>query len=262
MKPYLKAFRVVGVKISFILALCSISLPTFGVELPKPLSSDVRVRTIAYNPNNVVALTGSQLIQTAIEFGEDETILGVESGDSDSWTVKVNEHKPNILFVKPTMDDSNSSLTVMTDEHVYEFNLKTTQNSASNDMTYILRFTYPEKLQEELSAAFNAKQKLKASVVNQTPIDPLSLNWNYAFSKRCSIDNVPVKAFDDGEFTYFQFSKNTEIPAIFIVDGSGHESLANFKTQGSYVVIQRIARQFSLRNGKLVSCIFNEAYPA
>ena len=249
--------------IAIILLSFLFSLPSsFAVEIPKSLLSDTRIRTISYNSDNVVSLTGNQLIQTAIEFGEDETILGVESGDSDSWTVKVNEHKPNILFIKPDMDNSNSSLTVMTDQHVYEFNLKTDSNLAANDITYVLRFTYPEKIQQQLQAALNAKKTLHDSVVNQTPIDPLSLNWNYDFSKRCSLENVPIKAFDDGKFTYFQFPPQTETPAIFIVDSEGHESLANFKTEGSYVVIERLARQFTFRNGNIVSCIFNEGYPA
>jgi type IV secretion system protein VirB9 len=50
------------------------------------------------------------------------------------------------------------------------------------------------------------------------------------------------------------------MPAIFVVDKQGKESLANSRMRGQYVVIERLARQFSLRNGKTVSCVFNDHF--
>ena len=34
----------------------------------------------------------------------------------------------------------------------------------------------------------------------------------------------------------------------------------NFTTQGPYLVVQRTGRQFTLRDGDISTCIFNEAY--
>ena len=60
--------------------------------------------------------------------------------------------------------------------------------------------------------------------------------------------------------TYFQFKKNDVTPAVFAVDESGNESLVNFTIQGQYLVVERIGRQFTLRDGKAATCIFNDSY--
>ncbi len=235
---------------------------TWANQTPRALSTDSRVRVVAYDPNNVVTIEASQLVETGIQFGEDETIIGVENGDSAAWTVTVNKLRQNILFIKPTLDESNTSLLVMTDKNTYHFHLITAlANTPDNKQTtYYVRFTYPQEMQKELEARLQAKRQLKESVINREPVDPFAWNWDYSFSARCAKDLVPVKAFDDGKFTYFQFSRNAEIPAIFIVDQNGNESLANWSMKGPYVVVSRLARQFSFRNGRVMSCIFNDNY--
>jgi hypothetical protein len=64
--------------------------------------------------------------------------------------------------------------------------------------------------------------------------------------------------FDNDEFTYFQFAKkNAEVPAIFTVDASGYESLVNFRSVGSYIIVERVSPQFTLRSGKDIVCVYN-----
>ena len=83
------------------------------------------------------------------------------------------------------------------------------------------------------------------------------LNYNYTISGPESI--APVKIFDDGTFTYFEFSKITsEIPAFFVVYPDSTEGLVNFKIIGKYVAIERVAMKFTLRLGSQVGCVFNE----
>ena len=210
----------------------------------------------------MVSIVGSQLIQTVIQFADDETITGVENGDAVGWSISINKTRPNLLFIKPIIDDSDTNMTVITDQHIYQFHLSMHPKETANDsnVTYSIRFKYPETIKKELAAAWEAKDRLKKSLVTDYPVNPLSWNWSYSYSKRCARDLVPIRAFDDGRFTYFQFSPNTEIPAIFVVDGAGNEALANWRMEGQYVVIERIARQFSLRNGNISSCIFNDQY--
>ena len=252
------------IAMSLCATLLAVSISIYANQQPKALATDPRIRVVSYDPNNVVTLIGSQLVQTTLQFGDDETILGVEGGDSASWIISINKHKPNLLFVKPAVDASDSNLTVITDQHVYQFHVETDpkSNADSANITYSVRFIYPDLIKQQLNDAWQAKEQLKNSVVTEHPVDPLTVNWAYSFSTRCNPDFVPIQVFDDGKFTYFRFAKTSEIPAIFVVDSAGHESLANYRMQGQYVVIERIARQFSLRNGRLVSCIFNHRYPA
>lgn len=241
-----------------------LSWTVFAAQQPRPLSTDSRMRVVAYDPDNVVTIIGSQLVETTIEFGEDETILSVGGGDSAAWTIDPVKNKPNVLGIKPTVDASNTDIVVYTDKNSYHFNLVLSPKESASDknVTYNIRFIYPQKERDALAQRLKAQQQLKNSLVMDNSVDPLTVNWDYSFSRRCAKDFVPIKAFDNGKFTYFQFSPNVEVPAIFVVDGQGKESLANWQQQGQYIVIQRLARQFSMRNGKVVSCVFNDNYPS
>ncbi len=52
---------------------------------------------------------------------------------------------------------------------------------------------------------------------------------------------------------------NQAVPAIFAVDNqAGRESVVNFRSNENYIIIQRIAPQFTLRNGKtIIASVFN-----
>lgn len=229
---------------------------------PKPLLTDPHMQTVAYDPNDVVTVVVGQLTQLSIQFSESETIVDVDVGNSVGWMNHVNKSKPNILFIKPTVDMPMTNLTVVTDKNIYHFKLMVPEKGSSQVPAYNLKFVYPQEEQAAFAAQAQVKKEKRDSVVTDHPVNPMNVNWNYSFSEKCSKDFAPIKAFDDGKFTYFQFANNTEIPAIFIVNQKGQESLANWSMRGKYIVIQRIARQFSMRNGKVVSCVFNDAYKA
>ena len=81
-------------------------------------------------------------------------------------------------------------------------------------------------------------------------------NFNYQYTGEKII--APSKVFDDGTFTYFQFlSKNSEVPAIYSVDSEGFESLVNYRVAGTYIVVEKVAPQYTLRNGSDIVCVYN-----
>ena len=240
-----------------------LSTQTLAFQIPKSLSTDPRMKVVAYTPGNVVEINGNQLIETSLEFGEAEAVIGVEGGDAAGWSVSINKQKPNIVFIKPIVDLSDTNLTVLTNRRVYHFHLVSSSNSKDNaPPIYNVRFFYPDEIKAQLDAEKDRAAQEKDSIVNDDLKNPLNWNWDYSFSGKCAKDFVPKKVFDDGEFTYFEFSPHTEMPAIFVVDEAGHESLANWHMKGHYVVVQRVSRQFSLRNGRVTSCVFNDAYKA
>ena len=83
------------------------------------------------------------------------------------------------------------------------------------------------------------------------------------YLKNPKID-TPIKIFDDGEFTYMQFrDKNMEIPAIFAVDENLRESMVNFKldpSNSNLIIIEQVFQKLTLRSGKKIVCVFNEAF--
>ncbi|MGH6859458.1 MAG: TrbG/VirB9 family P-type conjugative transfer protein, partial [Phyllobacterium sp.] len=65
----------------------------------------------------------------------------------------------------------------------------------------------------------------------------------------------PRNAFDDGVKTWFRFEG--DIPSLFIVEGGKREVIANFRREGEYIVVDKIARQWMLRRGASALCLFN-----
>ncbi len=60
--------------------------------------------------------------------------------------------------------------------------------------------------------------------------------------------------------TALSFPDNQEIPAIYIVNNDGTESLVPKTTRGNRVTDHAISARFTLRQGKNILCVFNEAY--
>ena len=257
----------------FLAILIFASLPAFAENSPTPGPADARVRKIVYNPRDGVNILGHYGYQTLIRFADYEQIENISIGDSLAWQVVPNE-RGNLLFLKPIERNATTNLTVVTSapsatdpsgvvQRIYVFALRANNadHHDSDAFTWTVQFQYPEDETALLNVRTQPRLSSAASITGQTPtIDPASWNFNYSFAGDKA--QVPVKIFDNGTFTYFEFARQTDTPAIFMVDGNRNESLVNGVRQGKYVVVHRIAEQFTLRNGEVVTCIFNDAYPA
>jgi type IV secretion system protein VirB9 len=89
-----------------------------------------------------------------------------------------------------------------------------------------------------------------------TPADRTVRNCNYSVSGSRSIRLV--RACDDGVFTYLMFAPDASLPAFFAVEADGAESVVNYRIEGKYVVIERTASLYILRDGTEALCLFNE----
>ena len=56
------------------------------------------------------------------------------------------------------------------------------------------------------------------------------------------------------------FAARAELPAIFVRNEDGSESLLNFNIEAGDVVIHRIAPAFILRRGRLTGCVVNKGF--
>lgn len=229
----------------------------FAQQLPQPTKEDARVTRVPFQEHNVVKLKARTFTNTQILFNPKETVLVVEGGDTAGWMVTFHEHLPYMVFVKPTLFNSNTNMTVVTDKHNYYFQV-TSNQSIENDSVnpiYALQFTYPEEEKAKLEAARRAAV-LRNTALSKQHKDPKTLNWNYRFSG--SAELIPQHVYDDGQFTYFELSPTQPVPAVFAVDNKqGKESVVNTRRQGQLLIIQRLAPQFTLRSGGLVASIFN-----
>lgn len=222
--------------------------PALALQDPKPIATDRRIRTIVYNENEIFKYIGHYDYQSVIEFEANEEILTVSMGNSLTWQVVP---AGNRMFVKPVAQDALTNMTVVTNKRTYHFEMHAEEPSGINDpnLVFVLRFIYGRGAGISVS-----------NIIDSVPdpmLEPEKYNFNYALTG--SEDIAPIRIFDDGEFTYFEFrDKNAEIPAFFLVYGDGSESIINFRTRGNYIVVERVAAQFTLRHGEDVVCIFNQ----
>lgn len=216
------------------------SVCSHAASVPRGVAADHRVKVVQYDANNVVVLHGRYGYQTQITFAANETVQSASIGDSMAWlAVPVQNH----LFIKP-IAESKTNMTVLTNMRSYHFQL---DSDIKVVPTYQLQFTYSEGGYDVTGAA-NAVASF----------NPEKINWKYSFTG--DRENVPSVAFDNGQFTYFKFKSDgmSHLPSVFIVDTNRNETLVNYHMQGRYMVVNAVAKQFTLRDGESVTSVYND----
>ena len=247
------------------LALSLIAAPALAIQTPTPGAADRRVRTIDYDPMQVVRITGVYRTATQILFGDGETILHVAVGDATAWDVAAEK---NILFIKPKAAHGVTNLIVTTaiaggGQRNYTFELTTEAQSKASSL-YVLRFRYPSDLKAAAAAAISVEEqallaKLSALKLERGVVEG-TRNLSYTVQGAAALQ--PSEVSDNGRFTVMRFPAGQPIPAVYEVTPDGSESLVPFDVRGEFVVVHDTARQFRLRRGRDVLCIYNEAPPS
>lgn len=229
--------------------------PAEALQTSRPVATDKRIRTVRYNPNEVYKFMGHYGYQSLIEFSAGEEVLSVSVGDSIAWQVVPAGNK---LFIKPVEQDAMTNMTVITARGMYHFELhaEETEDIRDEKMIFVLRFIYPD---DQGAGVSNYINNVEVPDLKDPEVLKM-LNFNYTIAG--TEFQAPIRVFDDGEFTYFEFrGRNSEVPAFYYVDPDGSEGIINYRTRGNYIVVERVAPVFTLRNGAYVYCVFNEAMP-
>lgn len=229
------------------LALASaLAGPVLAADAPRPGAVDPRIRTVAYDPDQVVRLTGYFGIQTMLEFAADERIENVSIGDALGWQVTPNK-KANLLFLKPLDRTAATNMTVVSDRRRYVFELVVAGPKATTkDLAYVVRFLVP------------APAVVMVAPPPPPPAAPTARNASYSVKGDAAIQ--PTKVFDDGAATYFAWPAQADLPAVFVVGADGVEGLANAVVRDGYLVVDQLAPRFVLRSGKSSLIVTNAAF--
>lgn len=198
-----------------------------------------QIKTVSYQPDQIVMLKGTHFIATSIQFSKQEKISGVYMGDQVAWTYAMNPSTPYLLFVKPTLDKSDTNMTVITNQHVYHFHLISNINKSDDMPVYSLKFDY----QKDNHKSSKLKMK-KENTIHFHHHKNLMVNKNYTLKGSSSL--FPKSVYDDGTFTYFEFPDQAEIPAIFRSE-EGHEKLINSESHHNVVIAKCVAKVFILQ---------------
>jgi type IV secretion system protein VirB9 len=238
--------------VSLCLLIAAAPMLAQALQEPRAIATDSRIRTLRYSPNEVYQFIGHYSYQSAIEFEEGEEIQTVSLGDSLAWLVNPSGNR---LFLKPIEQNALTNMTVLTNKRSYLFELHAEEASSIRDpnVVFVIRFIYPQ----------NDSNAVEFTQYEELPdIERQPEKYNFSYSIR-GVDTIaPIRIFDDGEFTYFEFrDKNGEIPAFFRVDPNNNEELINFRKRGNYIVVERVASQFTLRRGAEIVCVYNDRMP-
>jgi type IV secretion system protein VirB9 len=213
-------------------------------------AGDPRIRMLAYAADEVYRLKGYVGFQIDLEFEAGETFVGLGAGDLESLTFA---SQGNHLFLKPRTSGVDTNITVLTSRRTYHFDYSASErrpDATLGDVIYVLRFAYPHQPTEPATDAVE-RHLAKAA-------DTRGHNLHYSY--RGSSQLKPASAWDDGIETRLRFASQQELPAIFVGNDDGSESLLNFSIDGGEVVVQRVARHFIVRRGRLRGCILNEEF--
>jgi len=211
---------------------------------------DTRIRMFVYAADEVYRLKGYVGYQIDVEFEPGETFVGLGTGDLDSLTFAAQD---NHLFLKPKAGGVDTNLTVLTTRRTYHFDYAVSEHRpdpAFGDVIYVLRFSYP--VQPSVPVAERVEHSLAAAA---------EAHWhNLNYGYRGSPQLKPNATWDDGVQTHLKFGPQQELPAIFVRNDDGSESLVNFTIDTADIVVHRVSRQLIVRRGRLEGCIVNEGF--
>lgn len=202
-------------RLAFLIALIGVLFahPASAQVRPAPGIGDPRIQTVTYDPDQVVLLQVSTGYQLTVEFAPDERIENVAVGDSGAWQITPNKRGDH-LFIKPTTNSVITNLTVITDARTYVFELAP---GGGSNPAYTIRFDYP---------------KPPATAARDTPAIEAG---RYKLSGAPALR--PDAISDDGLKTYIIWREDQTLPAVFVIDRQGRETLADGAMRdGRYVL--------------------------
>ncbi len=83
--------------------------------------------------------------------------------------------------------------------------------------------------------------------------------YNLSYSLMGPDRIAPVRVFDDGKRTYFEFSPSMKTPAIAIVSADNRETPVAPGHEGIFTTVDGVANKYALRSGADVVFVFNDS---
>ncbi len=275
------------------------NLKTPATSSPKektPDSANKRIKFLTYNDSEVYVIRTKYGYQTNIIFDPKEEIKTISIGNRSLWQIIP---AGNRLFIRPMTDNLSTNMSLVTNKHSYEFELKSVDGDSESNI-YVARFVYPDTAGFESATAahtiFNspavqsnglpavesselppeakpnakntaAKQQvlklpessIKTSAKSKKTKSTSSLN-NYSYTYTGPDEIAPLQVYDDGKSTFIKYQKiNAPAPSVFIIDGNGKESPISSTVKNSSLIVGGVASEMLLRSGAGEIKIYNES---
>lgn len=193
-----------------------------GLSVAVPGGLDSRVRIFAYSPDVVYTLPVTVGMHTHVPLGPDEELVEKpKMGETIQWRVSGNQ---NNIYIKALKADVSTSMTLVTDKRVYQFELVATTKSA--DRIQKAYFTYPDD-DERVSLGQQARADKRAEAVaaeesrkkDQELSQPVSSKNLSFYRVEGTKEYERMYAYDDGRLTFMRLPPGIQdLPALFLVD--------------------------------------------
>lgn len=213
---------------------------------------DARIQTVRYTSDDVIRIRAAEGVATTIELGQGEQVQDFAMGDRDAWHVAISGR---LLLIKPKDVKADTNLTVFTDRHSYLFVLRIVARG-TRDVAYWVRLVYPgESLGSMPDRAQLERQQVHRDLAGAALEGVLNRDYWIVGSQELQ----PLAMHDNGRQTFMRFSAAHPLPAAFVVEPDGTESLVDFHVEGDTVVLHRVVERVLLRRGNQVAGITNRA---
>lgn len=221
------------------------------------LAGDNRIKTLAYDAEEIVSIVGYAGIQSTIQFAPDERIENVAVGDSSAWQITPNR-RGTLLFVKPLAATNRTNMTVVTDKRTYMFDLRA--GGKAGPPLYVLKFTYLD-LPPVPAAPVEPQALVMASTsipaMASTSPERLNFDWKVKGFSRLR----PARIFDDGVSLYLSWPSDVELPAILTAAEKGREAPLDYRIAGEYIVLTPVPGNIVLRHGSKAVTVWTTRRP-
>lgn len=247
------------------MALAGTTFNAAALQAPKSSPYDFRIKTVVYNPVDLVRIDAVAGLFTHIVVSPDESYITHAFGDSAGW---IFSHKLNHYFVKPKTEMSDTNLTIVTDKRSYNIVLhyigETTTKNADGTETKsfiktpwsmkqaTLQLTYEYPFDEQKKASSVAEKKRLTEKLRESAFAGPK-NYQYEMSDEPEMADIqPIHVWDNYRFTRFEFPENADLPQVYYISSSGKETLPNCRPVGEHNNIlecQNVAKEWRVRLG-------------
>jgi type IV secretion system protein VirB9 len=231
----------------FITTLLLLSSGLCSVALADELDQDTRIKMLTYNEADVYTITTKYGYQTNIVFGPNEEIQTISVGDRSLWQIIPSGHR---LFIRPMEDGTVTNMTVLTNRHSYQFDLKSAASEKVHNNIYVAQFVYKDEKKAALPAPLPvtantgtappmlsvtpvstpapvsepvapapmvvasypvAAKTISSAPLEATPAEPEhTAAANYNYTFAGPDELAPLQVYDDGKTTLFKYRDTTQ----------------------------------------------------
>lgn len=278
---FLKKFLLL--LISFCLMSSFMLTKSFAIPYGS-ITTDSRIRTLVYDPNEIYTLTVHFGYQSLLQFSEHENVESIFLAQPFAWKIL---HNDNYILFNTLQVGVKTNIIIKTSKHLYILDLvsKAADENLASDLVYLTRFFYVEKDKKEkfiknesetilnshsnfysnLQNSENTISKSKAPLPPSDPYIDLSVgnkNINFDYSLNGKKEVTPLRIFDDGKNTFVLLKDISDIKnnnvEIFVKGESGKTKKLSPDMKNSYLQIKGIHPIISMKIRNYWVNIFNE----